>query len=222
MRKLAFILGITLLCAPIFAQSQKEIMKERMELQKLTRSALKNKASKDARKEAKRLIKEKWESAPGALPIERQLDRSYMMQMEYDADGFPKYLMGEAMSIGENYDGAKMQALELAKQNLAGQIQTEITALIENNVGNKQLTAEQAATVTNTVMGSKNLISQNIGRVITVMEVYRTKKNKNKEVLVRIAYNAAMAKEAAKKAVRQELEEKSEGLIDQIDKLIGW
>ena len=97
MRKLAFILGITLLCAPIFAQSQKEIMKERMELQKLTRSALKNKASKDARKEAKRLIKEKWESAPGALPIERQLDRSYMMQMEYDADGFPKYLMGEAM-----------------------------------------------------------------------------------------------------------------------------
>lgn len=222
MRKLAFILGITLLCAPIFAQSQKEIMKERMELQKLTRSALKNKASKDARKEAKRLIKEKWESAPGALPIERQLDRSYMMQMEYDADGFPKYLMGEAMSIGENYDGAKMQALELAKQNLAGQIQTEITALIENNVGNKQLTAEQAATVTNTVMGSKNLISQNIGRVITVMEVYRTKKNKNKEVLVRIAYNAAMAKEAAKKAVRQELEEKGEGLIDQIDKLIGW
>ena len=48
------------------------------------------------------------------------------------------------MSIGGNYDAAKMQALELAKQNLAGQIQTEITALIENTVANKQLSAEEA------------------------------------------------------------------------------
>lgn len=223
MKNLFVALGLMLLIgSPAFAQSQKEIMKERMELQKLTRSALKEKASKDARKEAKRLKKEDWQAAPGALPIERQLDRSYMMQMEYDDNGFPKYLMGEAMSIGENYDGAKMQALELAKQNLAGQIQTEITALVENNVGNKQLTAEQAATVTSTVMGAKNLISQSIGRVITVMEVYRTKKNRNKEVLVRVAYNAEMAKDAAKKAVREELEQKGEGLIDQIDNIMGW
>ncbi len=31
---------------------------------------------------------------------------------------FPKYLMGEAMSIGENYDAARLQAMELAKQSL--------------------------------------------------------------------------------------------------------
>lgn len=188
----------------------------------MSREALKEKASKDARKEAKKLQKEKWQAAPGALPIERQLDKSYMMQQEYDDDMFPKFLMGEAMSIAENYDGAKMQAMELAKQNLAGQIQTEITALVENSVANKQLAAEEAATVTQTVMGSKNLISQSIGRVITVVEVYRTKDNGNKEVLVRIAYNAQMAKEAAKKAVRQDLEGKSQNLIDQLDKAMGW
>ena len=84
------------------------------------------------------------------------------------------------MSIGENYDVAKMQALELAKQNLAGQIQTEVTALIENTVANKQLSQEQAASVTQSVMASKNLISQSIGRTISVMEVYRTLSNKNK------------------------------------------
>lgn len=48
-----------------------------------------------------------------------------------------------------------MQALELAKQNLAGQIQTEVTALIENTVANKQLSQEQAASVTQSVMASK-------------------------------------------------------------------
>lgn len=205
-----------------WAQSNEDVWKERKELRKMSREALKEKASKDARKEAKKLQKEKWQAAPGALPIERQLDKSYMMQQEYDDDMFPKFLMGEAMSIAENYDGAKMQAMELAKQNLAGQIQTEITALVENSVANKQLAAEEAATVTQTVMGSKNLISQSIGRVITVVEVYRTKDNGNKEVLVRIAYNAQMAKEAAKKAVRQDLEGKSQELIDQLDKAMGW
>ncbi|MGN0035688.1 MAG: hypothetical protein ACI36X_00485 [Bacteroidaceae bacterium] len=212
-----FLLGL-----PLSAQNSEDVWKERKELRKMSREALKEKASKDARKEAKKLQKEGWQSAPGALPIERQLDKSYMMQQEFDDDMFPKYLMGEAMSIAENYDAAKMQAVELAKQNLAGQIQTEITALVENTVSNKQLSPDEAASVTQTVMGAKNFISQSIGRVITVVEVYRTKKNGNKEVLVRIAYNSQMAKEAAKKAVRKELEDKGQNLIDQIDKTIGW
>ena len=214
--------AIWLMSLPVTAQSNEDVWKERKELRKMSREALKEKASKDARKEAKSLSKEGWQSAPGALPIERQLDRSYMMQQEFDDDMFPKYLMGEGMSIAESYDAAKMQATELAKQNLAGQIQTEITALVENNVSNKQLSPDEAASVTQTVMGAKNFISQSIGRVITVVEVFRTKKNGNKEVLVRIAYNSQMAKDAAKKAVRKDLEDKGQELIDQIDKAIGW
>lgn len=214
--------AVWLFSLPLCAQDKEDIWKERKELRKMSREALKEKASKDARKEAKKLKKDGWMAAPGALPIERQLDKSYMMQQEFDDDMFPKYLMGEGMSIAENYDAGKMQATELAKQNLAGQIQTEITALIENNVSNKQLSADEAASVTQTVMGAKNFISQSIGRVITIVELYRTKKNGNKEVLVRIAYNSQMAKEAAKKAVRKDLEEKGEELINQIDKALGW
>ena len=214
--------AIWLMSLPVTAQSNEYVWKERKELRKMSREALKEKASKDARKEAKSLSKEGWQSAPGALPIERQLDRSYMMQQEFDDDMFPKYLMGEGMSIAESYDAAKMQATELAKQNLAGQIQTEITALVENNVSNKQLSPDEAASITQTVMGAKNFISQSIGRVITVVEVFRTKKNGNKEVLVRIAYNSQMAKDAAKNAVRKDLEDKGQELIDQIDKAIGW
>ena len=197
-------------------------MKERKELRKMSKGELNEKATKAARKEAKKLAKEGWASAPGALPIEKQLDKSYLMQMEYDDNMYPKYLMGEAMSVGENYDGAKMQALELAKQNLAGQIQTEVTALIENSVANNQLGAEEAATVTKSVMAAKNLISQSIGRTITVVELYRTLNNKNKEVLVRIAYNGEMAKAAAKKAMREELEQKGDDLHEKLDSLLGW
>ncbi len=211
-----------LTASPSFAQLSKEQINERKEIRKLAKSDLKEKASKSARKEAKKLQKEGWTIAPGALPIDKQLDKSYLMQMEYDENMFPKYLMGEAMSIGENYDAAKMQALELAKQNLAGQIQTEVTALIENTVANKQLQAEEAASVVQSISAGKNLISQSIGQVITVMEVYRSAQNKNKEVLLRIAYNAAMAKQAAKKAVREELEKKGDELHKKLDNLLGW
>lgn len=225
MRKIVFVVVAMMMgvsTVAVQAQTVRETVKERKALAKASKSELNEKASKAARQEAKKLKKQGWQVAPGALPLEKQLDKSYMMQYEFDEDMFPKYLMGEAMSVGTNYDAAKMQALELAKQNLAGQIQTEVTALIENTVANEQLEAEQAASVTQSVMASKNLISQSIGRTITVMEVYRTLKNKNKEVLVRIAYNSEMAKKAALKAIKQDLENKGDDLHNQLDELLGW
>lgn len=223
MKKL-FLCAFAFLCftANMTAQTAKDVRKERQEIRKASKSDLNAKATKAARKDAKKLTKEGWITAPGALPLAKQLDKSYLMQMEYEEDMFPKYLMGEAMSIGENYDAAKMQALELAKQNLAGQIQTEVTALIENSVANQQLANEDASSLTQSIMGAKNLISQSIGRTIPVMECYRVKPNKNKEVLVRIAYNSNMAKEAAKKIVREDLEKKGDKLHKDLDKLLGW
>ena len=205
-----------------YAQLTKEQIKERKENRKLTQSELNAKASKAARKDAKAFKKEGWQVMPGALPIDKQLDKSYQMQMEVDEEMFPKYIMGEASSIGENYDAAKMQALELAKQNLAGQIQTEVTTLIENTVANKQLEAEEAASVVQSISAAKNLLSQSIGRTIPVVEVYRSKQNKNKEVLVRLAYNQKMAKAAVKNAIREDLEKKGDDLHKKLDKLLGW
>lgn len=226
MKKIFLFLGIAcLLAVPAYTSAQevstKDLMKQRQEIYKASKTELNEKATKAARKEAKKLQKEGWTSAPGALPLEKQLDKSYLMQMEYDESMYPKYLMGEAMSIGENYDGAKMQALELAKQNLAAQIQTEVSALVDNSVATQQLAMEEAVTVTKSIMASKSLIVQSIGRTITVVECYRTLKNKNKEVLVRIAYNGEMAKLAAKNAIRQSLENESDELRNKLDNVLG-
>ena len=204
------------------AQSFEEAQKERAALRKASKVELNEKATKAARQEAKKLTKAGWLTAPGALPLDRQLDRSYLMQYQFDEDQYPKFIMAEAMSIGENYDGAKMQALELAKQNLAGQIQTEVTTLVESTVANGQLTAEEAATVTKSVAASKSLFSQRLGRVIPVVEVYRTLKNKNKEVLVRIAYNMATARAMVKHAVREDLERQGDNLHKDLDSKLGW
>lgn len=217
-------MAVIVACGVSFAETsqQKEIRKERQEIRKLAKKELNEKVDRSVKKEAKRLTKEGWKVKPGALPMEKQLERAYLMQFEYDENLFPKYIMGEASSVGENYDAAHNSALSLAITNLAGQIQTEVTALVENTVANRQLSPEEAASIVETVQASKNLISQSIGRTIPVMECYRINSKKNNEVLVRIAYNAEMAKEAAKKAVREELEQKGNNLHQQLDKVLGF
>lgn len=222
MKKIIFMMGLFLLSGSVtsYAQLTQEQLKERKELSKLAKSELDKKASKEARKEAKRLKKEGWSNAPGALPLEKQLDKSYLMQMEYDEDMMPKYIMGEAMSVAETYDAGKIQALELAKQNLVSQIQTEVTALIESTVENKQ--AGEVASVVQTIATGKALISQSVGRTQTIVEIYRTLPNNRKEVMVRLAYGSDQAKKAAIQAIRAELEEKGEKVSEELlNQLLG-
>ena len=223
MKKVLFVaIALLIACSASFAQDAKEIMKERQEIKKMAKKELSARVDKATKKEAKRLAKEGWVVSPGALPLEKQLQRSYEMEYQYDDLGFPKYIMANAQSIAENYDAAKTATTSLAITNLAGQIQTEVAALVENTVANQQLAAEDAVSISETVMSSKNLISQSIGRTIVVVECYRVLKNKNREVMVRIAYNGEMAKQAAKQAVREELEKKGDKLHEQLDKVLGF
>ena len=217
------VLAATVACGLSFAQTNaKEIRKERSEINKLAKKELSAKVDKTTKKEAKRLKKEGWMVTAGALPMEKQLERSYLMEYEYNENLYPKYIMANAQSIAENYDAAKVAATSLAITNLAGQIQTEVTALIENTVANKQLSADEAASISETVMSSKNLISQSIGRTIVVVECYRVLENKNREVMVRLAYDGEAAMDITKKVVREELEKKGQKLHEQLDQVLGF
>lgn len=225
MKKIFALLIAMLIAVPaIQAQSMDDMKKDALKAQKRETKAaidaLNKKAPKIARKEAKKFKKEGWQTTLGALPFEKQFERSYVLQYEFDDEGYPKYIMAEAMSVGANYDAAKMQALELAKQNLAGQIQTEVTALIENTVANEQLPKDQAESIASTVAASKNLISQSIGRVIPVVEGYRKNNKGNYQVYYRVAYNSDAAYDAAKKVIRKELEKKGGDLHKKLDELM--
>ena len=125
------------------------------------------------------------------------------------------------MSPGKTYDAAKMQAIELAKTNLAGQIQTEVTALIESTVANEQISQDDAESIARTVRASKNLIVQRLGRTFTVTECYRKLANGTMEVRVTLAYNAKMAIDAAKAVIKAQLEEKGQDLHEQLDAMWG-
>ena len=216
------LVSVMVALAPVgsYAQTAKEQRKERQEVSKFSKKELNEKATKAARKEAKRLAKEGWRNAPGALPIEKQLDKSYLMQYMYDSDGAPQYIMGEGMSIGGNYDSAKMQALELAKQQVISKIESEIALAVENEVSNSQMSSEQAASVAESVSRSKSLAHQKLSRILPVVELYRTLPNKNKEVLVHVAYDMNSVREIAKRVVQEDLRAKGANLGKQVDEMI--
>ena len=179
-------------------------------------------AEKTINKETKRLKKEGWKVAPGNVAMELQLKESFNMALEKDDKGYSKYVAGEAMSVGENYDAALFQATNLAKLDLAGKIQTEVTELIDNKLANKQLNQKQAASLAESVAASKNLVSQKLGRVLVPIKMYRDLSNSNIEVRTVMYYNHDMAMDILKQTMREDLEKKADDLSKQLDKLLGF
>jgi hypothetical protein len=180
-----------------------------------------SKAVKEARKEAKKYEKEGYTVAMGALPMEKQLENAWMKEYETDEQGNPKYIVVTGQSVGETQTAAKLQADETAKLTLAGQISTNIAALIENSIANQQLNPEEAASVTKTVAASKNIIAQELGRVLTLVELYR-KNERSVEASVRIAYSEDVAMEMGKKVIRQKLEEETTIAHEKLEKLMEF
>ncbi len=216
MKTMRFLMMLVVLSLTMSAQGQTK--KEKAKQAKLE---LKEKASKTARKEAKRFMKEGWAVSPGALPMEKQLDRSYMFEMDVDDDLNPRYVIGEGRSIGENFDAANIQATELARMQLAGKIGSEATALVDNLVANKQLAQDQAASITTTMVESKTIFSQKLGRVQVALSLNRVLKNGNKEVLVRLVAKESSIKEIAKQAIRDELEKDGKELSEELKTILS-
>ncbi len=188
---------------------------------KQTKAELKEKASKDARKEAKRLQKEGWQAFPGGLPMDKQVDRVYMYLESFDDDLNPQYVDGSGTATGESYAAAQAQATELARIELASKIGSEATGIIDNMLGNKMLANDQAASVTTYLSENKTIFSQKLGRVQTPLQLRRELKNKNKEVTVRMIAKRADILEIAKQAIRDQLEKDGKQLSDELKAYFG-
>jgi hypothetical protein len=207
---LVIIFGLLAVMPALAQKSDKQLKKE-----------LKSKTAKRARDEAKAFKKQGYYVAQGGLPMDIQLENAWKKQLQEDEEGYPKYIIATGNSISESQTAAKLQATETAKLELAGTITTQVIAIIENNIATQQLSDEEAAAVTKTVGASKNIIAQELGRVVTLFEMYR-KINGNIEASVRLAYDSKTAKDAAKKIIRKKLEEEAELVQDKLDKLLNF
>ncbi|OYT17853.1 MAG: hypothetical protein B7C24_00285 [Bacteroidetes bacterium 4572_77] len=207
--------SITLLVAlilstPAFSQSEKEIKKD-----------IKKKALKDARKEAKRLKKDGFKVAPGQLPMDKQIEQVWIKRYETDNEGNKMWFITDARAVGESHSAAKMQANEVAKIAIANQIGAEVAGLIETNIANSQLNAEDAASITETVATFKSIVGSKLGRINTLFDASKTI-DKNTEVFITLGYSYASAVEMSKKILREQLKEKANLQSDQLNQLLDF
>ena len=194
-------------------------IKDQKKYEKILDKELQKKAIKEARKEAKQLEKDGFRTPVGKLPLAKQLETAWEKQAEIDSEGNPYWYIASSRAIGANQSSASLQATNAAKIDLAGQIQTKVSQLIEAKVANDDMGQEEAASLSSVVASSKSVISATLGRTIPLVEVFRTLENKNVEVMVTIGYSMQAANKAAIQAVRKELASKSEALAKELDKL---
>lgn len=189
--------------------------------EKVLNKAMKKKAVKTARKEAKKLAKEGWMVSVGQLPMDKQLEDTWQATYEMNSEGHPYYIMSTQRGLATNFSAAQMMAMNAAKTDIAGQIETRINQVIENKVVNNEITRKEAETLSTFVSTSKNIISTTLGRVRKFMEVYREPKRSNSiEVMVTLGYNANVAAQEALKAMRKTLSTDDIEVMSQIDKLV--
>ncbi len=213
MKKILLALSVMLavvITMPANSQNTKSIKKE-----------VKKRAMRDARKEAKKLSKDGFKVAPGQMPMDKQIEATWIKRYESDEKGNKKWFVADARSVGETHSAAKMQAYEVAKVNLAGQIGTEIAGLIETTIANAQLNAEEAASVTETVATFKSIVGSKLGRTSTFFEADRTV-GKNSEVYVTVGYSYYSAVEMAKDLIRKELKNQAKVQSEKIDKILDF
>jgi hypothetical protein len=207
---LLLVIGLFLMTASNAQMTKKELNKE-----------IKTRASRDARKEAKKFAKMGWQVAPGSLPLERLFQSSFEKQLDKDVKGLPIYIFADGNQVGQNRTVAEMAALEFAKLQLAGLISSDINSLVTANIGNAQLTREEAASVGDIVQSAKNIIATELGYIDPVFKIFRNVGTDNIEVMVRVFYDKRQSMDIAKRVVKKELNEKLKLNEAQLEKLMG-
>lgn len=158
---------------------------------------------------------EGWKVAPGNSTMAEQI----IMQKEYakkvNNEGEPLYVFGESTAVGQTFKAAQLSVMRGVKMNALEQLDTEITAIIQNDLANKQQNLDKAVSVDKVLNRTKEVISNRLPLGIKVVTVYRELKTKNVEVRAMYAYNYDkvhdMLAAAASEALEKEIDEMVKG-----------
>ncbi len=223
-------------------KTRKELMKEKKEMRKL----VKDKAIRQARKEAKRYKKEEgWQVFPGERPLEKMLEESWIkMEMKKEdletGESKDAFIWATGNGLARNKSAAQMQAIELAKVELAGKLKTEVASLVSANVANAQLSTVDSESVTEVVQNAKTITSATLNNVKPVVLLYRTAipkkglkkyprserkarqiKPGNVEVQVTLFYDLYQADIQVRNEIKKGLKEKLKDNENDLKKLMG-
>ena len=172
--------------------------------------------------ESKRLTKDGWQVAPGSLSLENAVYESVLKSKERDESGNPKYFIADGNAVAQTYTAGQMQAQEVAKVQIASQIQTSVASIVEANIANEQLSTTEAASVTKVVQSSKSIVQAKLGYVQPLFIISRPVANSQVEVQAKMAYSYRNALDMYKATIKTELEKEATINSQKIDSLLKF
>lgn len=215
------LLGCVFCAQPLSAQTsdqvkeQKEVIKNRRAMSKLTQKQVSDNVWKQAKKQAKQWKKEGWKASPGAPALEQQMNDALMCQYELDGD-FPRYIVGRSSAVAGTFALARKQAIARARVDIASSIQTEVTELLEDSEMNTEMSAAEVESVGKMLATGQQFVQQTLGRTNVVFEAFRERNGKT-EVMVNVSYDGR----AAKSTVLKLFEKESDALRQKMDNLLN-
>jgi hypothetical protein len=163
-----------------------------------------------------------WNIFVGNPPLNYQLDLAFRRQTEVDNDGFPQWIIANGSSVGQTEMAATMQAIELAKDRLVGLVETNMRAVIESDVSNNQLSAQDAVSITKTIEVSANRVARKLGRVQPLFQVQRSvNASGNIEVQVLLGYNYELVKKQLLDEAKAELQLETDDVRKRYEKFLN-
>ena len=184
------------------------------------KSISKDKTIKEAKKESKKWEKQGYSNLPGNLPLDNQFEKSLVMLVMVTDDGQPRYLSATGSAIGGTEGVAQANAMDNTRQILAGQVQSEVTALISSNKANSGYTATEMQTIDEFVASSKTLIQNRLGAIRPVIEMVRRVEDKY-EYRFTVMYDMQTAKQISKSLMLEELGQKESENEAELNQLLG-
>ena len=164
--------------------------------------------------------KQGFSNLPGELPMEKQLEESYVYNNTKDEQGTKKYYTTTQLSKAETFAAAKQQAMQLSLNDIASQIGSNIIGKIKSNVANAE-GLDDTNSVTEVIGGYQNRVAARLGRTIQVTLFKRIdKKSKLTYVTMTVAYDMAAAEKMVKKDLRKKLKDDLNLIQDDIDDIL--
>ena len=179
-----------------------------------------DRAIKEARKEAKKWEKEGFQNTPGNLSLEIQFERALVKRVLLDDQGVPRYISVSGSAISGSESVAQANALDNTRAILAGQIQSDVSALVSNNKANTGYTAEEIETIDEFISNSKTLIQKELGIIRPEVEMVRRVDDKY-EYRLTILYDLLEAKKVTKEIVKRDLKDKLSKNEEDLNKILG-
>lgn len=223
MKKLISFVAAIMMVTTAFGQTAIDLAKKQAELNQINMKMLKQKPSKQAKKQAKELVKEGWKVPAGAKSIEQMITESqlYGEELMTDETGSicKRYIMQTAIQTSGSYNAGYAAARNSAQTELAAMIKTQLAAAMQQSLDNSQTAAISTVTVDKFNERSKAIVDQVLTNTMSVLAIYR-RANNNYEVQVRLAFDKKEIAARIKRNMAKQLEEEGDELEKIVDEII--